>query len=327
MTKLKTIDAIRTSVQSIKKYVENENNKKQDKIIYKSNETTIIPLRNKVPLDGSLFILDYPLGLVDGGEYSVKLKFAEGIFEFEESALFSFLGLERVTDLNYEIKNNYMTFTNKFVAYSENGIIFLEVGYEGAGFFIAVDRVGMNLETGEQYLTNDSSALLCLEEFVKLVDYVEIVGPRQYEISENFFNTHKLVSPFTQDDFDEIVGNIFGDQYKSKATFTFIDTDAAPKEYKYPYIEEPYYAKELICNIYYDDGTVTTIPFMMMGEGVPGSNNYSYVASVSPDNGGVSIMINNANDENEWRIILDYDLSSYFVMPEGMNKIEVVVIP
>lgn len=299
---------------------------KQDKIIYRSNETTIISLRNKVPLDGTLFILDYPLGLVDGEQYSAKIKFAEGIFELEESSLFSFLGLERVTDLNYEIKNNYMIFTDKFVAYSENGVIFLEVGDEGAGFFIAVDRVGMNLETGEQYLTNDSSALLCLEEFIKLVDYVEIVGPRQYEISENFFNTHELVSTFTQDDFDEMVGDIFGDQYKSKAFFTFIDSDAAPKEYKYPYIEEPYYAKELICNIYHDDGTVTTTPFWMMGGEDPGSN-YSYVASVSPDNGGVSVMINNVNDKNEWRIVLDYDLSSYFVMPEGISKIEVVVIP
>ena len=327
MTKLKTIDAIRTSVQSIKKYVENENNKKQDKIIYKSNETTIIPLRNKVPIDGCLFILDYSLGLVDGEQYSVKIKFIEGVFESEESTLFSFLGLERTTDLNYEIKNNYMIFINKFVAHSENGAMFLEVGNEEATYFIAADRVGMNLETGDQYLTNDSSALFCLEGFVKLIDHVEIIGSRQYEINENFFNTHELVSTFTQDDFDEIVENIFGDQYKSRAVFTFVDIDAAPKEYKYPYIEEPYYAKELICNIYHDDGTVTTTPFWIMGEGGPGSDNYSYYAPVSSDNGGVSIMINNANDENEWRIILDYDLSSYFVMPEGMNKIEVVVIP
>lgn len=302
-------------------------NKKQDKITYKSNETTIISLRNKMPLDGSLFIFDYPLGLVDGEQYSAKIKFAEGIFELEESALFNFLGLERVTDLNYEIKNNYMIFTNKFVAYSEEGAMFLQVGNEETSFFMLVDGVGMNLETGDQYLTNDSSALFCLESFVKLIDYVEIIGPRQYEISENFFNTHELVSTFAQDDFDEIVGDIFGDQYKSKAVFTFVDSDAAPKEYKYPYIEEPYYAKELICNIYHDDGTMTTTPFWIMGEGVPDSNNYSYVASVSPDNGGVSVMINNANDKNEWRIVLDYDLSSYFVMPEGISKIEVVVIP
>lgn len=307
-------------------YIENENNKKQDKIIYKSNETTTISLRNKVPLDGGIFLLDYPLGLVDGEQYSAKIKFAEGIFELEESALFDFLGLERVTDLNYEIKNNYMIFTNKFVAYSENGVMFLQVGNEETSFFMLIDGVGMNLETGDQYLTNDSSALFCLESFVKLIDYVEIIGPRQYEISENFFNTHELVSTFAQDDFDEIVGNIFGDQYKSKAVFTFVDSDAAPKEYKYPYIEEPYYAKELICNIYHDDGTVTTTPFWMMGGEDPGSN-YSYVASVSPDNGGVSVMINNVNDKNEWRIVLDYDHSSYFVMPEGISKIEVVVIP
>ena len=220
MTKIRTIDAICTSTQAIKRYVDN---KKQDKIIYKSNETTTVSLRNEVPLDGCLFILDYPLGLVDGEQYSVKIKFIEGVFELEENALFNFLGLERDTDLNYEIKNNYMIFINKFAAYSEEGATFLQVGNEGADYFIAIDGVGMNLETGERYLTNDSSALFCLEGFVKLIDYVEIIGPRQYEISENFFNAHKLVSSFTQDDFDEIVGNIFGDQYKSRATFTFVD--------------------------------------------------------------------------------------------------------
>ena len=350
MAKLKTIDAIRTSTQAIKRYVDQGLNKKQDKLTYKKEDTAkthkleINGRQEDTLVEGTMpcYIFDL-VGLVPDRYYTVKMKLHEIpepsslISEGEPVKLYDMPMNINANESSFEIdyENNFFIYklpvtilSREITGFSVDVLLLTteEENFSAPSIdFIIFDKLMYDENNLPYFLEDKSFFSVGNEYFSSLIEYVEIIPSEDFEVNDEFLETHRFVTleekeainnmTMTQAEFDSIVSDLFGFE---KKVFTFTDCSTS---YIYSF-GEPKDAYNISCKVYYIDGSIENKQVVQMGD--LESNEYSYYMSISSDNGGISANIGNVNENRDWQIYIDYGgVDDNF--PSNIVKVEVII--
>ena len=303
MAKLKTIDAIRTSTQAIKKYVDN----------------AISSMLYKDPTAEREYIFD----LNKRAEYeAITSDHLRGDFKIAESNdLPAFNEIENYKCIITYVSPEYGEVTSEATIIDMGSVgysLYFENGDPIAIYSVYV--LYKNWAPGPGYDYTPGLWVRCTGidelEYHKSIKFIkkDADDTEPQTLSEAIYETKEAIA-ITQSEFDSIVSDLFG--FK-KEMFVFEEYQS----FDFPG-EEPKDAKRIYCNIYYTDGTMEEkdMEYNKWGEG---EREYSYDLVVSPSWGTCGVYIDYQEYKQTWSIYMDCG-GVIYIWPEEITKIEVII--
>ena len=207
MAKLKTIDAIRTSTQAVKKYVDN---KKQDKLIYIEEvcQSHHIDINGESgDFMGGYARLTNTLNLKPNVNYTIKVKYSELVmpsslnllnkpnFLLDSAEEVTFELFEDKKYALYNLKTEVITDPDSGIDYTILGISYLDNDPLRLALSIC-DKMKINENDIPAY--SEDTAVILLHSYYENIEYIEIVSSEtetiKHEVSNSFLETHKFIT-------------------------------------------------------------------------------------------------------------------------------------